>query len=97
MFRSLFSSRPDISHLKLTLLSKEECHLCDEALETIERLRRTHPFQLELIKIEPGDNWYEGYWDKIPVGLLDGEMIFKYRVAPDELLAKLHARAGNSR
>lgn len=86
-------STNDLSAIELIFLSKDECHLCEEALEVVEGLRRKHPFGLRVVKITEGDEWYDAYWDKIPVGLIDGRMIFKYRVTADELLAKLRARS----
>jgi Glutaredoxin-like domain (DUF836) len=91
MFDRLFR-RSDLSNVELLLLSKEDCHLCDEALEVIESVRRRHPFRLRVVKIAEGDEWYDRFWDKIPVGLVEGRMIFKYRVQSAELLEKLRAR-----
>ena len=91
MFGRIFK-RPDISTMELLFLSKEECHLCDEALAVVENVRRKHPFALRVVKIAEGDEWHDRYWDKIPVGLVDGRMIFKYRVTGDELLEKMRAR-----
>lgn len=94
MLGRFFQRSPDIAHVRLVLISKDDCPLCDEALEVIESVRRRHPFRLEVVKMVEGDEWYDRYWDKIPVGLVDGRMIFKYRITPDEILAKLRARAG---
>jgi hypothetical protein len=92
MFDRLFK-RTDLSSVELLFISKDDCHLCDEALEVVEAVRRKHPFRLRVVKITKGDEWYDRFWDKIPVGLVDGGMIFKYRVTADELLVKLRARA----
>lgn len=78
--------------MELVLISKDDCPLCDEALAVIRDVRRKHPFQLKVVKMVEGDEWYERYWDKIPVGLVNGKMIFKYRITADEILAKLRAR-----
>lgn len=93
MLGKFFSRSPDISAVELVLLSKEDCHLCDEALAIIEDVRRRHRFGLSVVKIHEGDQWYDRYWDKIPVGLVNEKMIFKYRITPEELLSKLRARA----
>ncbi len=73
----------------MIFLSKDDCHLCDTALDVVEALRRKHRFDLQVIKISRGDEWYEHYWDKIPVGLVGGRMLFKYQVDPEALLEKL--------
>lgn len=84
----------DISHVRLVVISKDDCPLCDEALAVIESVRQKHPFKLDVVKMEPGDEWYERYWDMIPVGLVNDKMIFKYRIKPEDLLTRLRARAG---
>jgi len=93
MFGRLFQRSPDISHVELLLLSREDCCLCDKALAVIEHVRKRHPFRLAVVKITEGDEWYERYHDRIPVGLVAGRMIFKYRITAEELLSKLRARA----
>lgn len=93
MLNKLFNRNRDISNVELIFLSKDDCHLCDDALAVVQKVRRRFPFRLRVVKIEEGDEWYEQYWDKIPVGIVDGAMIFKYHVEPDELLRKLRARA----
>lgn len=79
----------------LVFLTKEDCHLCDVALQAVEQARRKHSFDLQVIKIQEGDEWWERYWDKIPVGLIDGAMIFKYRIDVEELVKKVKRRSSN--
>jgi hypothetical protein len=94
MFKGLFRRSPDLSGVQVVFVSKDDCHLCDVALETVRKVQARHPFRLEIVKIEKGDGWYDRYWDKIPVVLINGRMGFKYRVDPEELLAKLRASVG---
>lgn len=97
MLSRFFRRSPDISAIELIFISKDECSLCDTALKTVEALRREHPFRLRVVKIVPGDEWYDRYRESIPVGLVDGGMVFKYRTTREELLRKLQARLGASR
>jgi hypothetical protein len=81
----------DVSDVEVTFLTKDGCRLCDEALVVVEGVRRRFPFKLEIVSIVEGDEWYEKYSDKIPVGLINGRMAFKYRVNPVEFFMKLRA------
>ena len=93
MLTRLFKRPLSLKGVEMIFLSKDDCHLCDTALEIVEALRRKHRFDLRVIKIRPGDEWHDEYWDKIPVGLAGGRMLFKYRVAPEQLLEKLRHTA----
>ena len=98
MLKNLFRRPLDCSDVEVTFLTKDGCRLCDEALVVVEGVKRRHPFSLKIVKIRQGDEWYDQYSDKIPVGLIGGRMIFKYRVMPLEFLTKLlasrHRRQG---
>lgn len=74
------------------VLSKIDCHLCDEAIDTILKVKSKHKFNLEIIKINIGDNWYESYWDKIPVIFIHKRLAFKYRLTENEFIKKLNAK-----
>jgi hypothetical protein len=91
MFKRLFSRRDEFAGIEVVFISKDDCHLCDIAQQVVEDVRRDHPFTLRVVKIQPGDEWHDLYWDKIPVVLIDGRMAFKYTVDPGELLRKLRA------
>ncbi len=91
LINRIFRRTPELSRVEMTFLTKDNCPLCDRALETVESLRSEHGFHLNVIKIHPGDEWFERYWDKVPVGLASGRMLFKYRISAEELLAKLQA------
>jgi hypothetical protein len=90
MFSFLRST--DISSVELVVVSKDDCHLCDVALEKLEQLQRRHGFSLQVVKTHEGDEWYDRYQDKVPVGLVNGTMIFKYQVEEKDLLQKLRSR-----
>jgi glutaredoxin len=62
--------------LKLTIYSKKDCHLCDEAKSIL----RKYPVELEEIDIEGDAQLLEKYREEIPVIFLDGRKLFKYRV-----------------
>ena len=78
----------------LTFITKDGgCSLCDDAWEEIESAQDYADFDIEIIKIQKGDKYYDEYWDKIPVILINGKIAFKYRTTRDALIRKLKARA----
>lgn len=75
--------------LKLQLLTKTDCTLCVEMKHMLHPLQDTLSFDIEEVYIRTGDAYWNDYWDKIPVLLLDGRMIAKYRITPEQLATRL--------
>ena len=71
--------------MRLVLLSRPGCHLCDDARAVLERIG--HPF--EEIDIDGDDDLLARYLERIPVGLLDGEELFALFVDEAGLRARL--------
>ena len=69
----------------VTLYTRPGCHLCDDAREALERVRRRAPFELEEVDITADDALHARYLERIPVVALDGEEIFEYFVEEDAL------------
>jgi glutaredoxin len=80
----------------VTLYSKPECCLCDDALEVIERVRAEHPFELLKIDIDADKRLSELHGERIPVVLVDGEEKFVYRVDEESLMRMVAQPAGAS-
>ena len=53
--------------MKVTLYSKSECGLCDQAEEMLRRLGKTIPLEIEIVDIESDPALYERYWARVPV------------------------------
>jgi glutaredoxin len=62
------------------LFSKTDCHLCQEVLSLLQRVQREVPFRLSEKKLEPGEELYELFKEKVPVILINGEEAFHGRV-----------------
>jgi len=57
---------------RLTLLSREYCHLCEEMLAALRQFQGRYDFEVVVVDVD-GDPALEQKWgDKVPV-LLDGE------------------------
>ncbi|XP_061172317.1 glutaredoxin-like protein C5orf63 homolog [Saccostrea echinata] len=63
----------------LTLFTKEDCTLCDNALEVLKPY--SHQFELEKVDITLPENkeWYKKYRYDIPVFHLNGQYLMKHR------------------
>jgi hypothetical protein len=74
---------------RITLYSKEDCHLCDVAHATLSKVQQSYPFDLTIIKIREGKEPFEEFKNRIPVILINGVFAFQHRVPEDELIVKL--------
>ncbi len=77
----------------VTLYSKNGCHLCDVARDTLEKIRQEFPFSLTEIDIEKDRTVFEKYKYLIPVIEIDGEPVFKYRINEAELKRILESKS----
>ena len=73
----------------VTLYGRDGCHLCDDALAVLERIRAEEPFTLEVVDIEQDPALHTRYLERIPVIALDGDELFDYFVDERALLARL--------
>ena len=71
------------------LFSKEDCHLCHEAMAILRTVQGEIPFTLEERKITPGDPFYEKLKEKVPVVFINKEEVSHYRVDERKLRRKL--------
>jgi glutaredoxin len=71
----------------VTLYGRPGCHLCDDARAVLQRVRATHPFDLEEVDIETDDALLARYLERIPVVAVDGVELFELFV-DEEALAR---------
>jgi thioredoxin reductase (NADPH) len=57
---------------KLTVLSREYCHLCEELLAGLRQFQGRYSFDIEVIDVDRHPELEEKWGDKVPV-LLDGD------------------------
>jgi glutaredoxin len=75
--------------IRLAIYSRPNCHLCDEAKDVIDRVRRRVEFEINLVDIESDPTLEAAYGAEIPVIFLNGNKVFKYRVDEAELERKI--------
>lgn len=71
------------------IISKEGCHLCDIARDTVVQVRRTHPFELRETKIFEGHPLHDQFDLRVPVIVINGAYAFQYKVSESELVSRL--------
>jgi glutaredoxin len=80
---------------RVTLYTKDGCHLCEEARTVLDRVRKDLPFEFEEVYLRDDDTEFAGYRESIPVVTVNGAEAFKFRVNEKRLRALL-AGAGGS-
>jgi glutaredoxin len=78
----------------VTLYTKPDCSLCDEARAAIERIRGEPAFELWVVDISDDPALSAGYGERVPVVLLDGEPAFELWVDEGELRRRVAGAAG---
>lgn len=78
---------------RITLFTRESCHLCDEAHEALDRVRAAHAFDLHIVDLdrEASADKRAAYDWEVPVVEIEGRKIMKYRVDEARLLRLLTA------
>lgn len=77
----------------LVLYTRRRCHLCDVAKATLEELAAEVAFVVEERDVDDDPTWKARYGEQVPVGVLDGLKVFKYRIDKDKLRTALRRRA----
>lgn len=87
------STTPDPAAAQITVYTRDDCHLCDEAIETIERVVASLPQSVDIdtVDVDADPDLRERYGERVPYVTVDGQPRFKYRVDPDDLRAILTA------
>jgi len=69
----------------VVIYGRDGCCLCEQALELLERVRATHPFELQQRDIESDDRLLAAYLERIPVVTIDGVEAFELVLDEAEL------------
>jgi glutaredoxin len=77
----------------LTLYSKPDCHLCEDAVTVLRALQEELSFELRELDITADDALHRSYFERIPVLELDGEELCEYFVDEKLLRERLESRA----
>lgn len=74
---------------KLTVLSREYCHLCEDLIVALRRFQARYDFDIEVVDVDRHPELEEKWGEKVPV-LLDGNLeICHYFLDPEAVDARL--------
>ena len=76
----------------VTLYSKPDCHLCEDALLALNALKEELRFELRELDITADEALHRAYFERIPVLELDGEQLCEYFVDEELLRERLESR-----
>jgi hypothetical protein len=71
--------RPD---LRFVLITRKECHLCDDALALLEMTRNSHGIGLEIVDVDSSGDLAAQYGQWVPVVLVNEKVRFRGRINP---------------
>ena len=74
---------------RLTFLTRQDCHLCREAKEVLDRLLPDHDVRLEILDVDSSQELASRYGHEVPVLLLNGSKASKLRMDEDRLRRRL--------
>lgn len=76
--------------MHVVLVTRQGCHLCDQALGLLQELS-LHP---ELHDVDADDELYRLYDFRVPVVLVDGRVVAEGRITRDQLLKAVSGQSG---
>jgi len=76
----------------LTVYSKPDCHLCEEAIAVLQRLQGEFVFDIEELDISSDDGLLRAYFERIPVVALEGEELCEFFVEETLVRERLESR-----
>ena len=80
---------------RITVMSKPGCHLCEAAMEVIQRVVGSHiAVLIEEVDITQDIELLEQYREAIPVVLVDGKERFRHHIDPDALARLFYDETG---
>mgnify|MGYP000011591281 FL=1 len=73
----------------VTVYSRHGCHLCEDAVKTLEGMREELAFEIEIIYIDGNSELEKLYGNEVPVIHINGEHHDFYRVDPERFRTSL--------
>ena len=73
----------------VTVYSRHGCHLCEDAVKTLEGMREELAFEIEIIYIDGNPELEKLYGNEVPVIHINGEHHDFYKVDPDRFRTSL--------
>lgn len=74
---------------EVTIYSKPDCCLCEEAKEQLLALNKQLPFLLKEVDISRDEELLQKFGEEVPVIFIEGRKAFKFRIDPGQFKEKL--------
>jgi glutaredoxin len=81
----------------LTLYTRSGCHLCEDMKAVVLQVAHQVPLHLEEVDITGQPDLEARYGLEVPVLLIDGRKVAKFRISDSQLLRRLRGRARSGR
>ena len=73
----------------VTVYSRHGCHLCEDAVKTLESMREELAFEIEIIYIDGNSELEKLYGNEVPVIHINGQHHDFYRIDPERFRTSL--------
>ena len=75
----------------VTVYTRENCHLCADALETVRAVAASIPAEIEIreVDVDTDPDLAADYGERVPYVFIDGRPRYKYRVDGSDLRRQL--------
>ncbi|MGD9764930.1 MAG: glutaredoxin family protein [Candidatus Binatia bacterium] len=83
--------------MRLTFITRRDCHLCEDMAVVIEAAARDWGFELNVQDVDTDPDLCARYGMEVPVLLVNGRKAFKYRVSREALERRLRAEGRRAR
>jgi glutaredoxin len=77
--------------------TRRGCHLCDDALDLLDRQRRRFAFDLTVVDVDTNPEWAAQYGECVPVTVINGKLRFRGGINPVLLARLLRAESRSGR
>ncbi len=71
--------------IRVFFYTKSDCGLCDEAWALLRRCGERYPLSIQVRDIQENPEWFERYWDRIPVIQVEGGATLEAPIHPAAL------------
>ncbi len=79
--------------MNVTLYTRKGCHLCDVMKDQLDMIRKENPFELSIFDIDLDPQLRALYHEEVPVLMVEGKKVAKYRLDDAMLLRRLRGEA----
>jgi glutaredoxin len=78
--------------VNVTLYTRKGCHLCDVMKDQLDMIQKENPFELSVFDIDLDPQLRALYNEEVPVLMVEGKKIAKYRLDAEMLVRRLREK-----